>query len=40
MRGNSWVLPVIIALIILLVVIEFALPLVKEKKRKTAQQNK
>jgi signal peptidase I len=40
MRGNSWALPVIIALIILLVVIEFILPLVKEKKKKTAQQNK
>jgi signal peptidase I len=39
MRGNSWALPVIIALIILLVVIEFVLPLVKEKK-KTTQQNK
>jgi signal peptidase I len=36
MRGNSWALPVIIALIILLVVIEFVLPWVKEKKRKTA----
>jgi signal peptidase I len=40
MRGNSWALPVIVALIILLVVIEFILPLVKEKKKKTAQQNK
>ncbi len=40
MRGNSWALPVIIVLIILLVVIEFILPLVKEKKKKTAQQNK
>ena len=40
MRGNSWALPVIIALIILLVVIEFILPLVKEKKKETAQRNK
>jgi signal peptidase I len=40
MRGNSWALPVIIALIILLVVIEYVFPLVKEKKKETAQQNK
>jgi signal peptidase I len=40
MRGNSWALPVIIALIILLVVIEYVLPLVKERKKETAQQNK
>ncbi len=40
MRGNSWALPVIIALIILLVVIEFVLPLIKEKQKKSAQQNK
>jgi signal peptidase I len=40
MRGNSCVLPVIIGVIILLVVIEFVLPLIKEKKRKTTQQNK
>jgi signal peptidase I len=38
MRGNPWALPLIIAIIILLVVIEFVLPVVKEKKRKTAQQ--
>jgi signal peptidase I len=38
MRGNSWALPLIIAFIILLVIIEFILPVVKEKKRKTAQQ--
>jgi signal peptidase I len=31
MRGNSWALPVIIAIIILLVVIEFVLPLAREK---------
>ena len=34
MRGNSWALPVIIALIILLIVVEYVLPLVKEKKKK------
>ena len=34
MRGNSWALPVVIALIILLVVIEFVLPVVKEKRKK------
>jgi signal peptidase I len=39
MRGNSWVLPVIIALIILLVVIEFILPVVKEKRKKPAEQH-
>ena len=38
MRSNSWALPAVIALIILLVVIEFVLPVVKEKKKKTAQQ--
>lgn len=38
MRGNPWALPLIIAIIILLVVIEFVLPVVKEKKRKTEQQ--
>jgi signal peptidase I len=38
MRGNPWALPLIITFIILLVVIEFVLPVVKEKKRKTAQQ--
>ena len=37
MRGNSWALPVVIALIILLIVIEFVLPAVKEK-NKTVQQ--
>ena len=40
MRGNSWALPVIIALVILLVVIEYVFPLIKERKKKTAQQNK
>jgi len=32
MRDNSWGLPVVIALILLLVVIEFILPLLREKK--------
>ncbi|MCL4430556.1 MAG: hypothetical protein M1167_07360 [Chloroflexi bacterium] len=39
MRGNSWALPVVIALIVLLVAVEFVLPLAKDKKKKTAQQN-
>jgi signal peptidase I len=38
MRGNDWALPLVVALIILLVVIEFVLPLVKEKRKRTAQQ--
>ncbi|MCL5949813.1 MAG: hypothetical protein M1490_04990 [Candidatus Bathyarchaeota archaeon] len=38
MRGNSWALPVVISLIILLVVIEFIVPVVKEKRKKPAQQ--
>jgi len=38
MRGNSWALPLVVALIVLLVVIEFMLPLVKEKRKRTAQQ--
>jgi hypothetical protein len=38
MRGNSWALPVVIALILLLVVIEFILPVIKEKQKKTALQ--
>jgi signal peptidase I len=40
MKGNNWALPVVIALIVLLVVVEFVLPMVKEKRKKTAQQNK
>jgi hypothetical protein len=32
MRDNSWGLPVIIALIMLLIVIEFVLPIIREKK--------
>jgi signal peptidase I len=38
MRGNSWALPVVIALILLITVIEFVLPVVKAKRKKTAQQ--
>jgi signal peptidase I len=38
MRGNSWALPLVIALIILLLVVEFVVPLVKVKGKKTAQQ--
>jgi signal peptidase I len=34
MRGNSLALPVVVALIILLVVIEFVLPVVKDKRKK------
>jgi signal peptidase I len=38
MRGNSWALPIVIGLIILLLIIEFILPVIKEKRKKTAQQ--
>ncbi len=38
MRGNSWALPLVVTLIVLLVVIEFVFPLVKEKRKRTAQQ--
>jgi len=39
MRGNSWALPVVIALIILLVVIEYVFPLLRKEKRScTAKQ--
>ena len=38
MRGNSWALPLVVALIVLLVAIEFMLPLVKERRKRTAQQ--
>ena len=38
MRGNPLALPVVIGLILLLVVIEFILPVIKEKRKKTAQQ--
>ncbi len=36
MRGNSWGVPLVVALIILLIVVEFVMPIVKGKK-KTAQ---
>jgi hypothetical protein len=36
---NSWGLPLVVALIVLLVVIEFVLPVVKEKRKKAAQQS-
>jgi signal peptidase I len=36
MRGNSWGMPLVVALIILLIVVEFVMPIVKGK-RKTAQ---
>lgn len=38
MRGNSWALPVVIGLIILLLMIEFILPVIKEKRKKLAPQ--
>jgi hypothetical protein len=34
MRGNSWALPVVIALIILLVVIEYVFPLLRKEREK------
>jgi signal peptidase I len=33
MRGNSWALPVVIGLILLLLIIEFILPVIKEKRK-------
>ena len=38
MRGNSWALPVVIILILLLVIIEFVLPVIKEKRTQTVGQ--
>jgi signal peptidase I len=40
MRGNSWALPLVIGLIMLLIVVEFILPVVrsKNKKKQTEQQ--
>jgi signal peptidase I len=38
MKGNDWALPLVVAFIVLLVVIEFVLPLVKEKMKRPAQQ--
>jgi hypothetical protein len=37
MRNNQWGLPLIIALIMLLVIIEFIIPLLREKKRPEQQ---
>jgi len=37
LRENNWGLPVIIGLILLLIVIEFVLPVVKKKKEKKGQ---
>ncbi len=34
MRGNSWALPVVVASIILLIIIEFVMPLAKNKRKK------
>ena len=40
MRDNPWGLPLVVALILLLVVVEFVLPAIKERKMKRpAQQN-
>ena len=39
MRGNSWALPLVFTIIILLIVIEFILPTVKEKRKRNAQQS-
>jgi signal peptidase I len=38
MRGNSWALPAVIALIFLLVVFEYIVPEVKQKRKKPEQQ--
>ncbi len=38
MRGNSWALPLVVALIVLLVVIEFVMPVIKQKRNKAAAQ--
>lgn len=40
MQKSNWGIPVIVALIILLVVIEFVIPLIREQSKKSAQQNK
>ena len=40
MRGNSWALPVVIGLIILLLIIEFILPVIKEKRKTSKQTDK
>lgn len=38
MKGNSWAVPVVVGLILLIVVVEFIGPLAKAKKKRTAQQ--
>jgi signal peptidase I len=38
LRGNQWGLPIIISLIILLVIVEFVLPLIRKKKPETTQE--
>ena len=38
LRGNSFALPVVVGLIILLLIIEFILPVIKEKRKKSSQQ--
>jgi len=40
MRGNSWALPVVIGIIILLLIIEFILPVIKEKRKNCPQTDK
>ena len=40
MRGNSWALPVVIGIIILLLIIEFILPVIKEKRKTSKQTDK
>ena len=38
MKGNSWALPLVMALVFLLVAVEFVLPAVKKMRKKPAQQ--
>ncbi len=38
MRGNNWAIPLIIGLIMLLVVIDFVLPIIKKRQKAAAQQ--
>ena len=40
MRGNSWALPVVIGLILLLLIIEFILPVIKEKRKNCTTKRK
>ena len=40
MRGNSWAFPLVIGLIILLLIIEFILPIIKEKRKPGQQTDK